>query len=70
MTGTIAAVAILSTLTIRAEAAAQKHQQSAGGKIICGQVPGETTEAGAIRHPLRVPHTQWGPPAGGQIFRS
>jgi hypothetical protein len=69
MMRTIAAVAILSALTIPAQAALQTINSPQGGKIIYGQVPGQTTEAGAIGYLLRTLHTQYGTrPQVGKFF--
>ena len=71
MMRTIAAVAILSTLTFQAQAALKTINSPQGGKIIYGQVPGETTEAGAMAYLLRTLHTQYGArPQVGKFFEA
>jgi len=62
---------VLCALTPQAQAALKTINSPQGGKIIYGQVAGETTEAGAMASLLRMLHTQYGAkPQVGKFFEA
>src|SRR5580693_159865 len=62
---------VLCALAPQARAALKTINSPQGGKIIYGQVAGETTEAGAMASLLRMLHTQYGAkPQVGKFFEA
>jgi hypothetical protein len=60
---------VLCALTLQAQTALKTLNGPQGGKIIYGQVPGETNEAGAMAAVLRMLHRQYGArPQVGKLF--